>query len=97
LGIDPLGDGQNSIAINNTAIGVSIVGAGLQNVLLASLSGPGPVSAQGAETDLGSPTVFDTQGVGLPESSYSITVPEPGAMVLLGLGLAALGLVRRAA
>ena len=76
--------------------GQSIVAAWAQNVLLATLSGLGPVTAIGSDhPDVGGDTAFDFQGNAI--GSWSITVPEPGSAVLLGIGLAALALLRRAA
>jgi len=101
LSIDPLGLGFDFVGINNVA-GQSIAAAGALNVLLATLSGPGPVTAFGSDhPDVGSDTVFDLNGVAI--ASFSITVvptppvPEPATTVLFGLGLAALALVRRSA
>jgi ADP-dependent phosphofructokinase/glucokinase len=97
---DPLEIGVDALNINANA-GQAIAGAGLLDVLLASLTGPGPVTGQGSEDLAGAPTVFDT--VGGVIADYSITVvptppvPEPTTTVLLGLGLAALALVRRSA
>ena len=75
LSLDPLEIGLDFVQVKHVA-GQSIVAAGAQGVLLATLSVTGPVTAIG---------------------SGSITVPEPGATVLLGIGLAALALLRRAA
>ena len=100
LSLDPLEIGLDFVQINNT-VGGSIANAGALGVLLATLSGPGPVTAQGSEDVLGSETAFEVNGT--PIASYSITVvptppvPEPASVVLLGLGLAALGKVRRSA
>jgi len=95
LTVEPI-PGFNFLIVQNTATGVSIVAPGVQDALLATLSGLGPVSATGSEVELGSDTVFDAAGGII--SDYSITVvPEPTTTVLLGLGLAALALVRRSA
>ena len=68
----------------------------LDCILLATLSGLGPVTAIGSDhPDVGGDTAFDFQGNAI--GSWSITVPEPGSAVLLGIGLAALALLRRAA
>lgn len=49
----------------------------------------------GPEIEAGEDAVFDNNLS--PIYDYSITVPEPGMVVLLGIGVAALALLRRAA
>jgi len=101
--IDPLGDGQNFAIISNASAAGTIAGAGLQNVLLATLTGLIPpsycssnVCLVGPEVAAGQDAVFDNNLA--PIFDYSITVvPEPTTTALLGLGLAALALVRRSA
>jgi len=101
---DADGEGRGSIAINNTAPGVSIVAAGAQGSLLASLTGLGPVTGNKPDGDpfFDSPGLFDANGAPIDTLEWSLTVvptpvPEPTAMVLVGLGLAALSMVRRSA
>jgi len=100
---DPFGDGQGSLLIVNTANGISVVAALAQNVLLATYTGLGPVTAGGAEVPpFEAATLSDVNLGGIDPAEWSLTVnpivvPEPTAMVLVGLGLAALATVRRSA
>jgi hypothetical protein len=95
--IDPLSIGLNFAIISNASAAGTIAAAGAQNVLLAIFSrSSGPVTLEGPEIEAGQDAVFDNNLN--PILDYSITVvPEPSATLLLGIGLAALALLRRAA
>jgi len=100
-----LGDGRGLAIINNALIGTTpqaIAPPGSVNLLIATFTGPGPVNVQDTSEFLG-----ENNGITNPAGGaifdYSLTivptppVPEPIAMVLIGLGLAAVGVVRRSA
>lgn len=101
---DALGDGRALMIINSTGGSAAIAPASSNLILLATFTGPAGalVTAQdtsefgGTDNGFVSPT-----GVAILDYSISVVpippVPEPATVVLFGLGLAALGLVRRSA
>jgi len=95
--IDPLSIGLNFAIISNASAAGTIAAAGAQGVLLAILTrSSGPVTLVGPEVEAGQDAVFDNNLVAI--TNYTITVvPEPSTTLLLGIGLAALALLRRAA
>lgn len=102
LGVDAISDGVNFLVVNNVA-GQAIAGPGSVKVLLATLGSPdaNPVTLTDTSSFGGTDNgIFLSNGTPLL-TGYTITVqptvPEPTAMVLLGLGLAAFGMIRRSA
>jgi hypothetical protein len=100
--INPLGDGQNALIVNNNALGAALGGGpGPLHLLIGAFIGATtapPVSLANGDNDLGG-TAFDANAN--PIADYSLTLhpaaPEPASALLLGLGLASLALVRRKA
>lgn len=105
INVDAFGPGDSFAAIGNNP-GQAIAPANTLGSLLATLSGPTGQTVQliAAETNAGQPTLFSsTTGAPFAESQFSLTVvpatvvPEPMAVVLIGLGLSGLALARRRA
>jgi len=109
--IDPLGNGQNALIVNNTAIGAALGGGpGPAHLLIGALLGgtSSPPVAIFNGDDVAGGTAFDANGNLVTDYALALhpfvvnpvvgpAVPEPASAVLMGLGLASLALVRRKA
>ena len=100
LTIDPLGTGQNFLVVNNVA-GQTIAPSGA-TTLIATLTATGTPNGNSAASllfltyNIDIPSVNDVAGTPIAEANVHL-VPEPGTVLLLGLGLASMALVRRRA